>query len=124
MESSRHLRVWAERLNHPAATYEMFGDGAITAMLKQLSGETAEQALSANWDSATQVYLGLSALMAASHARRESADRAMKLDAALNSLNETLNFPDGFQSPKHFGIEPLERLRSDLKRFHETLGDR
>ncbi len=124
MESSRHLRAWAELLNGPAAAHEMFGDDAITAILKRLSGETAERALYANWDSAAQVYLGLSALTAASRAGREPTDRASKLEAVLKSQNETLNFPDGFQSPKHFGIEPLERLRSDLKRFRETLGER
>jgi hypothetical protein len=118
IESARHLSDWSERLNQPVGS---FGDDVITRMLMQLSSDKGQQRLSDNWDTATQVYLGLSALTAASRHGRERIDRWVELDAVLHSLNETLNFPEGFQSPKDFGAGPIERLRSDLKRIHETL---
>ena len=120
------LGEWAKQLNRPEAASSYFAPAAIEQMRLTLVGETGAKLIARDWDSATQVFLGLSALQHASVAARKqvtAADeqRDREIQAALDSMNETLNFPQGFQSPRDFADKPIERLQADLLRLRKLL---
>lgn len=120
------LSFWINAFRNQNVRGEAITSNTINDMLRRLSGDAGERLSGDNWDSATQLFLGLSALTHAVHAADDpmvSSNEALRTKriAILNSMNETLNFPNGFDSPRTFAAEPIERLRSDLKRFRETL---
>ena len=114
------LSWWISAFRNQSFRGVAISSEAINELLHRMSGIEGEKLITENWDSATQVFLGLSALTHAADAGNQEAQRIARM-AILNSMNETLNFPDGFDSPRSFSAEPIERLKDDLKRFHATL---
>jgi cytochrome c554/c'-like protein len=120
-----HMTYWItswmnQNMRGMAISRELIDD-----WLRQMSGGEGQKLIAENWDSATQVYLGLSALTPAAHDARSDVmpndERHQARLAILGSMNQSLNFPDGFNSPRTFAAEQIERLKRDLKRFRETL---
>lgn len=120
------LDEWAKQLNQRDAVSLHFSPAAIDHLKLTLAGDTGSKLIARDWDSATQLSLALNALHHASVASRttttsteEQRDREIQL--VLDSLNETLNFPQGFQSPRDFTDKPIERLQADLLRLRKLL---
>lgn len=120
------LGVWAKDLNQRDAADQHFSSAAINKLQLRLTGDVGAKLIARDWDSATQVVLALASLHHASVAARTkktSADeeRDREIQAVIDSMNETLNFPLGFQSPRDFVDKPIERLQADLLRLRKLL---
>jgi hypothetical protein len=121
------LTAWADALNRPK-TRALFPWPAAHSMMRQLSGEFGRQRAAENWDSATQVYLALSALQDVTIGPRVGADRTRlqrltESDASLKRMAEILNFPIGFSSPRTFDSETITRLQAELRRMESVLDE-
>ena len=96
--------------------------------MSELCGEAGERRVAVNWDSATQVFLALSAwrdFIAGPTPDGQPVNQPIKLerDAALNSMAQTLSFPEGFSSPREFTETSIRQLQSDLQRLRKLLDD-
>ena len=118
------LSVWAQQLNQLEASGQHFSAAAIDKLRLRLVGDDGAKLIAQDWDSATQLTLALTSLHHASIAVRTAntpADeqRDREVQAVIDSMNESLNFPLGFQSPRDFADKPIERLQTDLMRLRK-----
>lgn len=118
------LGAWAKQLNQPEAFDQHFSAAAIDKLRLSLTSDVGAKLISQDWDSATQLTLALTSLHHASVASRAATDPAglqtdREVQAVIDSMNESLNFPLGFQSPRNFADKPIERLQADLKRLRK-----
>ncbi len=126
--AAAELSAWAERLNRADAARELFANKAMRQTLAHLTGDEGTRLVAEDWDAATQVYLGLSALTHAAHAIDEppspAEDKRRKARlTALASMNEMLNSPAGFSSPREFTLASIDRLKADLRRMRTLLDE-
>ena len=120
------LRAWAKDLNHRDTAEQHFSAAAIDKLQLSLLGDVGAKLVAQDWDSATQLMLALTSLHHASIALRTATtpvdeQRDREIHAVIDSMNETLNFPLGFQSPRDFADKPIERLQTDLLRLRKLL---
>lgn len=120
------FRKWSEELNKPDAAKEFLKPENLDRLLNHLTGDAGQQRVADNWDSATQLYLALNALHASARTSHDPNNAAWQardreFNSAVDSMNETLNFPAGFHSPRTFAVQPIERLQGELKRLHKQL---
>lgn len=118
------FRAWSEQLNQPDVAQKLFASESLDRITHRLAKDFGPKRIVADWDSATQVFLAFSALHATQQTVTNSADdaaqqRSREFSTVLESMNETLNFPQGFQSPRTFAVQPIERLQNDLTRLEK-----
>ncbi|HLQ45711.1 MAG TPA: hypothetical protein VK137_13325, partial [Planctomycetaceae bacterium] len=123
-QAARPLNDWAVQLNESLRSIELFQSVAIRSTIRALCGEAGERRVVSNWDSATQVYLALSALREFIPAPAPDGLPAIQQvererDAALNSMVQTLSFPEGFNSPREFTETSIQQLQTDLQRLRK-----
>ncbi len=131
--AARDLTAWAEWLNHAENARELFSASAVRQILERLTSEDGIQRATDNWDAATQMYLGWSALAhagrsAGKNSQPDELEKERVLFHALDTMRDTLklNFPTGFNSPRTFAPEPIERLPwllQHLRRAWDTLNN-
>lgn len=120
------LRAWAKQLNEARDANPFMAPKSLAALRGQLVGEEGQRLVAQDWDSATQLFLSLNGLQYAMIAARPSTTSAdleqdRQIQAFLNSMNESLNFPKGLRSPRQFSGQPIDRLQSDLRELHKLL---
>ncbi len=120
-QAARPLHDWATQLNEPLRAIKLFQSSAIQSTIRELCGEAGERHIEANWDSATQVYLALSALREFILDPAASKQIQSERDSALSSMAQTLSFPEGFNSPREFTESSIKQLQTDLQRLRKLL---
>lgn len=124
--AAQALRDVARQLNQSEAAKTALSPQSLQSLRLALVSDEGTKLSQRDWDSATQLFLSLNALQQAIVAARGASsatdqERDRQIQAVLDSMNETLNFPPGFRSPRDFAARPIERLQADLQSLRKLV---
>ena len=120
--AAQRLRAAAERFNHADAAKHVLSPKSLAALRLAFVTDEGPSLVNRDWDSATQLFLSLSALQHSIIASSDTvSERDRQITLVLDSMNETLNFQPGLRSPRDFAAQPIDRLQADLQRLQKLL---